>query len=99
VDGPDDDIATKPSVIIEILSPSTKSYDRGDRFKLYRDITSLKEYILVDSESVRVEAYHIDQAAHRELEEYKSLNDILEMKTVELSIPLTEIYENVKLPG
>jgi Uma2 family endonuclease len=52
VDGPDDDIATKPSVIIEILSPSTNSYDRGDKFKLYRNITSLKEFILVDSGSV-----------------------------------------------
>lgn len=39
-----------PAVIIEILSPSTKNYDRGEKFKLYRDIFTLREYILVDSE-------------------------------------------------
>src|ERR1041385_5553388 len=38
-----------PSVLIEILSPSIRNYDRGEKFQLYRDIPSLKEYILVDT--------------------------------------------------
>lgn len=38
------------TVLSEILSPSTKNYDRGEKFKLYRDIPTLKEYILIDSE-------------------------------------------------
>src|SRR5579875_3079165 len=44
--------ALNPSVLIEVLSPSTKSYDRGEKFKLYRDIPTLKEYILIDSSSI-----------------------------------------------
>lgn len=44
IPGSDEDNAILPAVIIEILSKSTRSYDRGDKFKLYRDIASLKEY-------------------------------------------------------
>src|SRR6476660_8159255 len=53
----DDYNVLNPSVIIEVLSSSTKNYDRGEKFKLYRDIPSLKEYILVDSASVHIEAF------------------------------------------
>jgi len=52
--------ALNPSIIIEILSPSTKNYDRGDKFKLYRDIATLKEYILIDSTSISIEAWRIN---------------------------------------
>ncbi|WP_316823969.1 Uma2 family endonuclease [Pedobacter miscanthi] len=57
----DQETFISPIVIIEILSPSTKNYDRGKKFNLYKDIPSLKEYIMIDSESVSVEAYYIDE--------------------------------------
>ncbi len=85
-----------PAIIVEVLSPSTKSYDRGDKFKLYRDIPSLKEYILVDSKSLLVEVFRFNENGHWELEEYKSITDILHVKALEISIPLVEIYEGVK---
>ena len=47
-----------PKVIVEVLSPSTANYDRGDKLKYYRQIPSLQEYVLVDSESISVEIYH-----------------------------------------
>jgi Uma2 family endonuclease len=86
-----------PTVIIEILSRSTKNYDRGDKFNLYRDIPTLKEYILVDSESIGVEAWHINESNHWELEEYKSINEMLAVKAVGIDMPLQEIYEGVEL--
>lgn len=86
-----------PTVIIEILSSSTKGYDRGDKFKLYRDIKSLKEFILVDSKSVTVEAFRINEGGHWELEEYKTIDGNLLMKAVQLTIPLKDIYEGTKL--
>ena len=46
-----------PTVIIEVLSPSTRNYDRGDKFNLYRDIPTLKEYILVDSQTISIAAF------------------------------------------
>lgn len=86
-----------PSVIIEVLSATTKNYDRGEKFKLYRDLESLKEYILVDSENIGIEAFRINTNAHWELEEYKTISESLTIATVELSFQLVDIYEGVKL--
>ena len=86
-----------PSVLIELLSPSTKDYDRGGKFKLYRDIPSLKEYMLIDTESVSIEAFRINVNGHWELEEYRSIENTLLIETVKVSIPLKEIYIGTKL--
>ena len=86
-----------PAVIIEILSPSTKNYDRGEKFKLYRDIPTLKEYILVDSESMHIEIFRLNEAKHWELEEYHSTEQALYIKTINENISITDIYEGVKL--
>ncbi len=44
-------------MLIEVLSKGTKNYNRGEKFKLYRDIPKLKEYVLIDSESLSVEIF------------------------------------------
>jgi Uma2 family endonuclease len=97
VDSPYKDTAVNPTVIIEILSRSMGNYDHGEKFALYRGIPTLKEYILVDSETIRVEVFRINERSHWELEEYKKIEDILEVKTVQVSISLSEIYEGTKL--
>lgn len=86
-----------PSVIIEVLSPGTKDYDRGGKFKLYRDIASLKEYILIDTETISIEAFRINDSGYWELEEYKKPDTTLLVKTVQSTIPVGEIYEGIKL--
>lgn len=86
-----------PTVIIEILSPSTKNCDRGEKFKLYRDIATLKEYILVDSESIHVEVFRINEKNHWELEEYNSLSDQIPVRAIGETILLSEIYDGVKM--
>lgn len=97
----DKDAAIHPGVLIEILSTSTRDYDRGRKFKLYRDIPTLKEYILIDSESVSVELFHVNATGHWELEEYNALVDTLKIPSLQLSIPLEEIYNGTKInqPG
>jgi Uma2 family endonuclease len=95
--GSDEDNAVGPSVIIELLSPSTKNYDKGEKFTLYRDIPSLKEYIMVDSEKLCIEVFRINEKGHWELEEYKSAGDILEIRTVEYRVSLSTIYEGTRL--
>ena len=87
-----------PAVIIEVLSPSTKNYDRGEKFMLYRDIPTLKEYILIDAEHIHIEAFRLNAAHRWELEEYNSPGDLLHIKTVDEIIPLAEIYDGVKMP-
>lgn len=86
-----------PSVIIEILSRSTKNYDRGDKFKLYRDLPSLQEYILIDSEAVNIEVFSINEQGFWQLKEHVNINDSLLIKTIQLSIPINDIYEGAEL--
>jgi Uma2 family endonuclease len=86
-----------PTVIIEILSKSTKNYDRGEKFKLYRDIATLKEYILVDSESIHIEVFRLNADNRWELEEYNKITEHLQIKAIEETVPLSEIYEGVSI--
>ncbi|HEV7782799.1 MAG TPA: Uma2 family endonuclease [Chitinophagaceae bacterium] len=96
VDGPEDDIAINPTVIIEILSPSTRNYDLGGKFDLYRDIPTLREYVLVDTETMKISVFRLNASVHWELEEYKSAKDILQVRSVDVKIPVAVIYEEVK---
>jgi Uma2 family endonuclease len=93
----DEETVTNPTIIIEILSPSTREYDRGGKFKLYRDIPTLKEYILVDTAAINVEAFRLNKNKHWELEEYKSFTDELGFPALEITIPLTDIYATTSL--
>lgn len=67
--------AMNPVVVIEVLSKSTKNYDRGNKFALYRQIKILTDYILVDSESVLVEHHTKKGDGIWQLREYKKLSD------------------------
>ncbi len=87
-----------PAVIIEVLSPSTKSYDRGDKFKLYKELVSFREYILVESKSVLLEHFFKNDAGVWVLEKYDQLADIFLMKIANISFSLEEIYEETEFP-
>ena len=89
--------ALNPTVLIEVLSKTTKNYDRGEKFKLYRDIKTLREYILVDSETVHVEIFRVNENNHWELEEYNDINSDVEIKAINESVSIAEIYEDVNL--
>lgn len=93
----DEDSFMQPTVIIEILSPSTKNYDRGEKFRLYRDIPALNEYILVDSLSIHIEAFRINAIGFWELEEYKSLDGELRIGSIDTSISVADIYSGINL--
>ncbi len=92
----DEETVVLPTVLIEILSPSTN--DQGVKFMLYRDISTLREYILVDTDAVRIEAFRINSAGHWELEEYKSLSAQLSLPSIQVIVPVAEIYERTKIP-
>ena len=84
-----------PSVIIEILSKSTKDYDRGTKFTLYRSIKTLKEYILIDSTSVSVEIFTRQEDNSWILTEFKQQSDRFTITTISLTLYLKDIYEDV----
>ncbi|WP_431294736.1 Uma2 family endonuclease [Pedobacter sp. P26] len=91
----DEDTSILPTVIIEILSPSTKNYDRGKKFNLYKDIPSLKEYIMIDSESVWVQAFYIDEENNWKLNEHKEISDTLSLISMGFDVALSDIYDHV----
>jgi len=93
----DKDSSILPIVLIEILSESTQSYDRGDKFKLYRDIPSLKEYILIDSEQVTIESFFLNSKNNWELQEYTDPSEKLTFKSLKIDILISDIYENVTI--
>lgn len=93
----DDCNIVNPIVLVEIVSSSTRNTDRGQKFKLYRDIPALKEYVLIDSESINVEIFFLNEHGNWELKEYKSVHNWFTLKSVQVKLELKEIYEETKL--
>jgi Uma2 family endonuclease len=91
------DNLTNPSVIIEILSKSTRDYDRGTKFSLYRQIKTLKEYLLIDSTRVFVELFTKQDDERWILSEFKQLSDSFYISTIGLTLHLKDIYEDVDI--
>ena len=91
----DKDSATLPTVLIEILSDSTQTYDRGDKFKLYRDIPSLKEYLLINSEAMAIESFFLNSQGNWELQEYRDENEKVTIKSLGIAIEVASIYEKI----
>ena len=89
------DTATNPKVIFEILSPSTKNYDKGGKFSLYRQIYSLQDYILIDSESVMVEKFSKNDDGSWTLHEFKNINDSFLIRSIEVNLLLSDLYEGL----
>lgn len=98
------DTLINPAIIIEILSDSTKNYDRTKKFDHYRTITSLKEYVLVEQDFARVEIYSRIEDGNvppeRTLWAFQaasSLGETLHLTAVDCTIDLIEVYEDVVL--
>jgi Uma2 family endonuclease len=86
---------TNPTVLIQVLSETTQDYDRGAKFKLYRDIESLKEYILISSLETLVEKYNKQADGSWVLHEYKSETDTFTITSIDLLITVKDLYRNV----
>lgn len=89
------DTLLNPTVIVEILSKSTQSYDRGDKFSLYRSIASLQQYILISSLKVAVEHYQRQPDNSWLLKETSNEQDSLYISPIQLYLPLSQIYAGV----
>jgi Uma2 family endonuclease len=93
--GTNQTVVTNPLVIIEVLSNSTKNYDRGNKFFFYRSIPAFREYILIDQYSYHIEQFAKNSKSKWELTEYDSEDSVLTLESVEFQIPLREIYQRI----
>lgn len=90
------DTLVNPVVIIEVLSDSTKYYDRGSKFEMYRTLASLRDYILVAQDRSHVEHFVRQSESDWLFHESNDPGDSLALSSMELSISLAEIYRGVE---
>lgn len=90
------DTITNPQIIIEILSPSTKGYDKDKKFSNYRTIPSFQEYILVTQTQKHIDQYVKVSNKQWSLYEYKEEDEKISLQTVLVEITLADLYKRVK---
>ncbi len=92
------DTLLNPSVIVEVLSPSTEAYDRGRKFGHYRTIESLSAYLMVASELIGAELFTRQPDNRWKLtEEASRLEDTFEIESIGCRLKLADLYEKVEL--
>jgi Uma2 family endonuclease len=89
------DVVLNPTVLFEVLSDSTEAYDRGQKFGNYRQIESLREYVLVSQNEVLVERYQRNPDNTWTLTESRGVDAQLALNSVGIAISLMEIYDKV----
>ena len=90
---------TNPTVLVEVLSDSTRDYDQHEKFALYRSIPTFQEYVLIEQATVQVVHWVRSAGDTWTSRRYASLQDILACTTMACQIPLTDIYARVEFPA
>lgn len=91
------DLLLNPVVIIEVLSDSTSDYDRSGKFMRYRSIESVKDYLLLDSRSIRAELYSRTQNGQWTFSEVLDPAGTVALGSVDTVLTMAELYEDVQL--
>ncbi len=86
-----------PKLIVEVLSPSTEAFDRGDKFNDYQTISSLEEYVLVNTKHQRVEVFRKTEEGGWLFQTYTPTAATFSLQSLNLTLSLDEVYENVTL--
>jgi Uma2 family endonuclease len=94
-----DDNLLNPVVIFEVLSPSIEKHDRGLQFQQYRNIDSLKDYILVHQDQIRIEQYTHRPDHTWALRDYQMPDEHLKIDSIGVSIALDRVYDRIKIAG
>ena len=100
------DTLLNPIILVEVLSPSTEAYDRGEKFAHYRQLASLQEYVLVSQDKVLVEHYCRQEKQGTApvtgkdwiFTDFQELKESLPLASIQCELPLQEIYERVTFP-
>ena len=89
------DTLLNPYIIIEVLSKSTRSYDKDEKFGAYRSIESFCEYLLIDQYKLQVEQYSKTDNNQWLFREYNKEQDTIKFEKINFEIPLIDIYDKV----
>ncbi len=89
------DTLLNPTLLIEVLSESTESYDRGKNFQHYRSIENLQEYVLVSQDEARIEKYLKQGDGFWVLSEAFGLGAKIKLDSIDCDLDLNEVFDKV----
>lgn len=89
------DTITNPILIVEVLSKSTQDYDRTTKFKFYRSIPELQEYVLIDQHAIGIEHYTKTATGMWLFQEYESVTATVSFTSINLEMAIADVYEDV----
>jgi Uma2 family endonuclease len=90
-------ILLNPTLIVEVLSPSTEAYDRGDKFAAYRELKSFREYLLMSQTQPLVEQYSKQPDGSWKFLETKGLEASVRLETINCTLALRDVYSGMNL--
>lgn len=91
------DTLLNPTIIVEVLSPSTEGYDRGKKFEHYRKLDSLQAYVVIAQDRHYVEHYTRQSNNQWLLAETENIQDSITLPSIECALAMTDIYDKVDL--
>ena len=91
----DEQAITDPLLVIEVLSPSTKGYDKRDKFILYRSLASLREYVLIDPALRQVEVFTLASAGAWMFTD-QTREDTLSLESIDFKLPMAMVFRGVE---
>jgi len=93
--GDQKDTVLNPNLIVEVLSDSTRDYDRGEKFQHYRTLSSLREYLTIAQDAPHIERWTRQPEDHWLLTEFSDLSQSVQLTSVDCDLSLTEVYDKV----
>ncbi len=93
------DTLLNPTLIVEVLSKSTRNFDRGEKFEHYRTVDSFEEYLLIAQDKYYVEHYVRQADRSWMLTEARQLSDTVHLPSINCDLTLAVIYHKVKMFG
>jgi Uma2 family endonuclease len=91
------DIVQYPRLIVEVLSPSTEAFDRGQKFAYYRECTTIQEYVLIDSQRPAVEVFKRERNSFWTYHAFEPGEDV-ELASIDVRFPVDAVYEDINFP-
>jgi Uma2 family endonuclease len=95
----DRDTLVDATVIVDVLSPSTQNYDRGEKFRFYRGLPSFSEYVLLAQDAIRAEHHVRQQDGSWLFREFNGPEAVVELKSIKCQLRLGTLYRKARLDG
>ena len=91
------DTLMNPRMIVEVLSDSTRDYDLGLKFEMYKDIPSLRDYLTVESNSVCVHHFRLEESGRWNDDKLLSLDRVIQFSSLTGALPLSAVYRGIEI--